>query len=198
MSDKARTLLFWIDFEATGLDVRRGVGELLEYAVVVTDLELNELASKEGVIPQDMEWIEDILQPKAREMHMANDLLKDLYAISKDKTVDDMGANAYEKIEFSLRAMLQRFIDEDPKTIFVIAGSTVSYDRGALKEHMPRLEKMLHYRQLDVSVYKVGFPQIFGSETSAAHRAMADIRQSIEKHRLMRSILEQAGLKHVI
>lgn len=198
MSDKTRTLLFWIDFEATGLDIRKGVGELLEYAVVVTDLQLNELVSKEGVIPQDMTWIEDILEPKAREMHEANGLLKDLYRVSKDKTIDDMGPYAYEKIELSLRAMLQRFLDEDPKTIFVTAGSSVSYDRGALKERMPKLERMLHYRQLDVSVYKVGFPKIFGSETSPAHRAMADIRESIKKHQLMRDILGKAGLANFI
>ena len=78
----ARTILFWLDFEVTGLDVRPGRGELLEYAVVLTDLELNEIESIEGVIPQEMPWIEDILEDKAREMHEKNGLLNEVKRIS--------------------------------------------------------------------------------------------------------------------
>ncbi len=183
----ARTILFWLDFEATGLDIRKGHGELLEYAAVFTDLQLNELSEEEGVIPQKIDWVESIIHDKAREMHMANGLLDDLKAIQT--TAQFFGEDAVRNVENSLIAKLQYFLREDPKTIFVIAGSSISYDRNALKEHMPRLEKMLHYRQLDVSVYKVGFPLIFGSESSAAHRAMADIRESIKKHKLMRDII---------
>ena len=77
--------------------------------------------------------------------------------------------------------------------IFVVAGSTVSFDKDWLKAHMPEVARRLHYRQLDVSSYKVGFPEIFGTKTSDAHRAMADIRVSIEQQAKMRRLVEAAG-----
>ena len=184
----ARTILFWLDFEATGLDVRKGHGELLEFAVVFTDLELNELGADQGLIPHKIERIEAIIADKAREMHEKNGLLEELRSIQDNQTC--YGDEAIRFVEDQLIARLKMFAAQEP-TIFVIAGSSISYDRNALKEHMPRLEKMLHYRQLDVSVYKVGFPSIFGSETSTAHRAMDDIRESIKKHAMMRNIVSQ-------
>lgn len=191
----ARTILFWCDLEATGLDTRKGHGELLEFAVVFTDLELNELGSDQGVIPHKMDRIDPIFSDKACEMHEKNGLLDELRSIQDNQTC--YGEKAVRFIEDQLIAKLEMFAAQEP-TIFVIAGSSIWYDKNALKEHMPRLEKMLHYRQLDVSVYKVGFPTIFGSETSVAHRAMADIRESIKKHQLMRDILSHAGLKEQI
>jgi oligoribonuclease len=184
---KARTILFWLDFESTGLDVRKGHGELLEFAVVFTDLELSELGCDEGVIPHKIDYIDSILQDRAREMHIANHLLDDLRSIQDSSWC--FGEEAVRFIEDQLILKLKKYLEEDPKTIFVIAGSSISFDRDALREHMPRLEKMLHYRQLDVSVYKVGFPHIFGESTSTAHRAMADIRESIKKHAKMREIV---------
>lgn len=183
----ARTILFWLDFEATGLDVRKGHGVPLEWATVLTDTKLNELAAAEGVIPHRMEDVERMLEDKAREMHINNHLLDDLRTLEGVSKV--FGEDAIRQVEDRIIATLKSFLEEDPKTIFVIAGSSISYDRSCLKEHMPRLEKMLHYRQLDVSVYKVGFPNVFGEATSTAHRAMADIRESIKKHAKMRTIV---------
>lgn len=183
----ARTILFWLDLESTGLDVRKGHGELLEFAYVITDTQLNELGSDEGLIPHKMENIDPLLENKAREMHEANGLLDDMRSIQTTQWV--FGEEAVYFIENGIINKLKTFLNEDPKTIFVIAGSSISFDRDAIKEHMPRLAKMLHYRQLDVSVYKVGFPHIFGEGTSTAHRAMADIRESIKKHAKMREIV---------
>jgi oligoribonuclease len=183
----ARTILFWLDFEATSLDVRKGHGELLEYAVVFTDLELNELDAYESIIPHSWDRVNSLLSPKAREMHIANGLLSELRDADQMVTLAK-GEAVVKGIEEMLLKRMRQFMAEEP-TIFVIAGSSIWYDRNALKEHMPKLDKALHYRLLDVSVYKVGFPSIFGSETSTAHRAMADIRESIKKHAKMREIV---------
>lgn len=183
----ARTILFWLDLEATSLDVRKGFGELLEYAVVFTDLELNELWCDEGVIPHKMDRVEALLGEKARAMHEKNGLLDELRSNQGDDAPWCFGEDAVRAVEDHILRMLKQF--QDGNTIFVLTGSSIGYDRIALKEHMPKLERMLHYRQLDTSVYKVGFPQLFGSETSVAHRAMADIRESIKKHALMRKII---------
>ena len=157
----ARTILFWLDFEATGLDVRRGFGEVIEYAAVFTDLELKEYVSCEGVIPHNMDYLDPLFSEKAREMHVKNGLLEELRTI--ERTAKCVGVRAVAEVEDKLIDILKFFMAQEP-TIFVIAGSSIWYDRNCLKEHMPRLEKMLHYRQLDVSVYKVGFPAIRSEE----------------------------------
>lgn len=189
MSDEKKTVLFWVDLETTGLDERHGVGEILEYAIVVTDLQLNEMGSKEAVIAHEMAWIEDCMSPEVKEMHTKNGLLDEIRKIS-DVPNKPWGIGAVAIEEQEILYFLRQFAADD--VIFVIAGSSISFDRRWIKAWMPTLESKLHYRQLDVSVYKVGFPQIFGAATSEAHRAMADIRESIKKHRLMREIVDAA------
>ena len=181
-----RTILFWCDLETTGLDERFGVGEIMEYAVVLTDLELNEVDSTEGIIAHAAEWLRDCMDEYVTDMHTKNGLLDEIQAISNtDHGL--FGHAAVVEAEKKLVSFLLHHQADD--VIFVIAGSTVGFDRRWLKVHMPELEAILHCRQLDVSTYKVGFPKIFGTETSNAHRAMADIRASIEQHRLMLSMI---------
>ena len=189
MSDKKnqKTVLFWVDLETTGLDEL--TGEILEYAVVLTDLELNEIDSVEGVLAHDMTYLPTIMDPFVTEMHTKNGLLEAIRLASVNVPNAPWGWQAARVVQNILVGMLLRLKQSDPDTIFVIAGSTVGFDRRWLKQEMPELEKMLHYRQLDVSVYKVGFPEIFGTKTSEAHRAMADIRASIDVHRRMRNIV---------
>lgn len=194
MSDKQnqKTVLFWLDLETTGLD--ETTGEILEYAVVLTDLELNEIDSVEGVVAHDMSYLPTIMSQEVIDMHTKNGLLDAVRAASVDVPNTPWGYKAIAVVRDILVGMLQRLKQEDPDTIFVPAGSTISFDRRWVKEHMPDLEKMFHYRQLDVSVYKVGFPAIFGTKTSEAHRAMPDIRESINKHRTMRLIVASSPM----
>ena len=186
MSDEKRTILTWVDLETTGLRPPED-HRILEYAVVFTDLELNELASTQGVIPQSVETIKELADDYVIDMHTNNGLLSE---IEKTRAADErlLDAVSYkgeiELAEARILGMMEALMDA--RTIFVIGGSTVGFDKDYLRAHMPTLYKLLHYRQLDVSTYKVGFPEIFGTGTSAAHRAMPDIRQSIEQQAKMR------------
>jgi oligoribonuclease len=181
-----KTVLVWLDLETTGLDENNG--QILEYAVMFTDLELNHVyPSLTSIIEQDVEVAQTFMDEYCVRMHYANGLLGELE--------DGEQTNYQERIqghELALITVLKTMLQKDENIIFVIAGSTISFDKRWIKKHMPELHKMLHYRQLDVSVYKVGFPDIFGVGTSVKHRAMADIRDSIELHRQMRSIVEDA------
>jgi oligoribonuclease (3'-5' exoribonuclease) len=65
------------------------------------------------------------------------------------------------------------------------AGSTVSFDRNWLREHMPKLEGLFSYRSIDVSsvteLAKRWAPKVYENrpKAGAAHRALADVRESI-------------------
>lgn len=74
-----------------------------------------------------------------------------------------------------------------------LAGSSVAFDRQWLAEHMPRLHGLFHYRSIDVSsiteLARRWAPGIYAERPKAAdahHRALADIRESIEYLRYYR------------
>jgi oligoribonuclease len=185
-----RTVLAWIDLETTGLKPVQD-HRILEYAVVFTDLELKELGSCEGIIPQDVAVVRDLMDSYVTDMHKDNGLLDDLKVVEPvSLTYDDAIATAQEDILKTLKDVRNYVTDYGEEVIFVIGGNTISFDKGYIEHHMPVLFDKLHYRQLDVSNYKVGFPELFGTATSDAHRAMADIRASIEQQAKMREIVE--------
>ncbi len=75
-----------------------------------------------------------------------------------------------------------------------LAGSTVSFDRSFLRQHMPKLESRVHYRSIDVSslteLAARWAPEIYAArpkaEDGAAHRALPDILENIEYLRYFR------------
>ena len=70
----------------------------------------------------------------------------------------------------------------------ILAGNSIYQDRRFLTKYMPSLESYLHYRQIDVSSFKVCFQAWHGDKGSApktqsSHTALEDIRQSIAELR---------------
>ncbi len=200
MTDK-RTTLVWCDLESTGLDPDGG--RILEYAMVFTDLELNEITSFEGVIPQYQSEILPLMNDYVVNMHTKSGLLEAIRReqAGNQRTIDTISYGgeiscAEERILNTMDAI------RDNNTIFVIAGSNILFDVKWLMVHMPKIiDQIDHrgvvdgpesYRCLDVSSYRTGFPDIFTSPTDASHRAMDDIKFSIEMHAKMRAIVENS------
>jgi len=73
-----------------------------------------------------------------------------------------------------------------------LAGSTIGFDDRFLLKHMPKLRGMFSYRSIDVSslveLAKRWAPAIYEArpKKAAAHRALADIRESIAYLRFFR------------
>jgi len=179
------TILVWIDLETTGLkpvDKHR----ILEYAIVLTDLELNEIASTDCIIPQDTSVATALMDDYVTDMHEGNGLLAELRKVESELPVPEYA----DSVRVADEIMAEKLDNNLPNgAAAVIAGNTIGFDRGFIEKHMPILASRLHYRQLDVSGYKVGFPEIFGNKTSDAHRAAADIRASIESQRFARKLI---------
>lgn len=68
-----------------------------------------------------------------------------------------------------------------------LCGNSIGTDRRFLQEYMPELESFLHYRNVDVSTIKElvkrWHPSLLGQrpEKATNHRALDDIRESIEE-----------------
>lgn len=164
--------LVWIDCEMTGLDL--AVDELVEIAIVVTDFELRPLhPGFQIVIKPDDSAIEH-MGDFVREMHRSSGLLDE---IPHGVSVADA--------EFQALEYIQQFVPVEGKA--PLAGNTIGTDRMFLATYMPRLDRWLHYRNVDVSSIKElsrrWYPRayIHAPAKNGGHRALADILESIRE-----------------
>ncbi|MCU1444779.1 oligoribonuclease [Cryobacterium sp.] len=164
--------LVWIDCEMTGLDLNND--ELVEIAVVVTDFDLNILdPGLDIVIKPDASALEN-MGDFVRNMHTSSGLIEEI----------PNGVSVAEA-EYQVIEYLLRFIPEDQRA--PLAGNSIGTDRAFLSRYMPRLDKQLHYRNVDVSSIKElahrWFPRAYFNAPAkdGGHRALADILESIRE-----------------
>jgi len=164
--------LVWIDCEMTGLDIN--TDELVEIAVVVTDFDLNILdPGLDIVIKPDASALEN-MGDFVRNMHTSSGLIEEI----------PNGVSVAEA-EYQVLEYVLRFVPEDQRA--PLAGNSIGTDRAFLARYMPRLDKQLHYRNVDVSSIKElahrWFPRAYFNAPAkdGGHRALADILESIRE-----------------
>ncbi|WP_299557101.1 oligoribonuclease [uncultured Mycolicibacterium sp.] len=168
-----RDELVWIDCEMTGLDLKSDL--LIEIAVLVTDPDLNILGDGVDVVIHADDAALEAMAPVVKDMHTRSGLIEEVRA----STVDV--ATAEEMVLDYIRSHVGQ-----AKTA-PLAGNSIATDRGFIARDMPKLDDYLHYRMIDVSSIKElcrrWYPKIyFGQpEKGLAHRALADIHESIRE-----------------
>lgn len=164
--------LVWIDCEMTGLDLE--IDELVEIAVVVTDFELR---------PLD-EGFQAVIKPDASAWEHMNDYVTGMHKASGLFAEIPHGVSLADA-EFQTLEYIQRFVPQEGKA--PLAGNTIGTDRMFLAKYMPRVDRWLHYRNVDVSSIKelsrrwYTRAYIHAPEKNGGHRALADIRDSIRE-----------------
>lgn len=173
-----RDELVWIDCEMTGLDLRSD--RLIEIAALVTDADLNVLGDGvDVVIHADDAALDGMVEVVAR-MHSKSGLTEEVRASTIDLET------AQEMVLDYIRSHVKT-----PKTA-PLAGNSIATDRGFLARDMPALDEYLHYRMIDVSSIKElcrrWYPRVYYGqpEKGLAHRALADIHESIRELRYYR------------
>lgn len=170
------THLIWIDLEMTGLNPKCDV--ILEIASIVTDARLNILAEgPELVIHQPASILEQM--DEWNRTHHGQSGLTDR-VLHSDCSLQEAEARTLE--------FLKNWV---PAGASPLCGNSICQDRRFLAEGMPTLERFLHYRNLDVSTLKElarrWAPSMAeGVVKSGHHRALSDIRESIEELRYYR------------
>ncbi|MET8909064.1 oligoribonuclease [Micromonospora sp. NPDC004551] len=166
-------LLVWIDCEMTGLDLGRD--KLIEVAALVTDPDLNVLGEGVDVVIHADEAALEAMPEIVRTMHAKSGLTEEVrrstvtLAEAEDMVLDYVASHV-----------------KDPRTA-PLCGNSIATDRGFIARDMTRLDAHLHYRMIDVSSIKElcrrWYPRVyFGQpQKGLAHRALADIRESIRE-----------------
>ena len=179
MADKGLDRLVWVDCEMTGLDLRRDA--LIEIAVLVTDSELRVLDEGVDIVITAPEDLLDGMQPVVREMHASSGLTEAVRA----------STTTVAEAEQMVLDHLRKHVPE-ARTV-PLCGNSIATDRAFLARDMPELDAFLHYRMVDVSSIKElcrrWYPRVYFSQPQKglAHRALADVKESIRELRYYRS-----------
>ncbi|MCA2208821.1 oligoribonuclease [Nocardia rosealba] len=170
MSDK---LLVWMDCEMTGL--RLDSDKLIEIAALVTDSDLNILGDGVDIVIHADDAALACMPPVVADMHAKSGLTEEV----RRSTVT---------LEQAQEQVLEYVRQYAPAARTVpLCGNSIATDRGFIARDMPELDAHLHYRMVDVSSIKElcrrWYPRIyFGQpEKGLAHRALADIKESIRE-----------------
>ncbi len=165
--------LVWIDLEMTGLDPEIDV--IVEIAAIITNGSLDEIVEGPDLVLYADEAALDGMAPVVQEMHGVSGLTE---AIRQSQI---SAADAERQVLEFVKAHLPE------PGLAPLAGNSVHADRAFLHKYMPDLEAWLHYRNVDVSTVKElarrWYPDVLENapEKSGDHRALADIRESIEE-----------------
>ena len=161
--------LVWIDLEMTGLEDEHLI---IEIATIVTNGDLEEVAEGPSIAikrsAQEMqninEWSKEQHQKSGLLNHVANSLI----------SINDA---ENQTLEF-----LANWVEPGKSPI---CGNSIGTDRRFIRREMPRLDKFLHYRMVDVSTIKElvkrWYPAQELPEKQSNHLALDDLRESIEE-----------------
>jgi oligoribonuclease len=167
-----------MDLEMTGLDPTKDV--IVEIATLITDDDLTILAEGPDLVVHTSEDLLAAMDPFVVEMHTKSGLLDAIR--SSTTSLADAGA--------ATLAFLREHAQ--PGTV-PLCGNSIGTDRRFLAAYLPDIENFLHYRSVDVSSVKElvrrWYPGVRSGRPrkQGSHRALDDIRESIEELRYYRT-----------
>ncbi len=170
--------LVWMDLEMTGLDPERE--RIIEIAVLVTDGELNIVAEGPELVVHQDEALLAAMDDWNKKHHGESGLIDRVRA----STVTEAAAE---------EAILAFMREHGAERELPLAGNSIHQDRRFLRRYMPSVDAYLHYRLVDVSAVKElvsrWYPEAYAKRPHkvGSHRALDDIRESIEELRYYRA-----------
>jgi oligoribonuclease len=179
-NDKVTDRIVWIDCEMTGLSLTDDA--LVEVAVLVTDADLNVLG----------EGVDVVIKPPAETLVDMDRVVVDMHT-SSGLLAEIPNGRTLEEAEQLVLDYVKQWVPEPRKA--PLAGSSVHTDRAFLARDMLQLTDHLHYRLIDVSslkeLAKRWFPRVYfhTPRKHGGHRALADIRESIQELKYYREVL---------
>ena len=175
---KSKNNLVWIDLEMTGLDVDNC--HIIEIATIITDSNLNIIAEAEPIAIHQSEEILASMNEWCIKTHGETGLTERV----RKSTI------SLEEAENKMLSFIEKYTYENTSPI---CGNSIWQDRRFLSKYMPKIDNYCHYRVLDVSSIKIlnehWTNKKFYFNKESTHKALDDIRDSIEELKFYRSKL---------
>ena len=169
--------LVWLDLEMTGLDTNRHT--IVEIAVLITDANL-EIVD---------EGIDLVVHAAAEELARMDEFVVGMH--TKSGLLPQIAAATLSLADAGdqVLAYLRAHVAEHSAPL---CGNSIGVDRRFLDRYLPAVDQYLHYRSIDVSSLKElarrWNPAVLKGQPTkkGTHRALDDIRESIEELRYYR------------
>ena len=176
--DERGQRLVWIDLEMTGLDIEHE--SIIEIATIITDGNLNIIAEGPNLAISVSEELLEGMDEWNTNQHGNSGLIKSV----QQSSISEQAAEI-ETLEF-----ISKYVGNKKSPM---CGNTVSHDRRFLAKYMPGLESYFHYRHVDVSSVKELISRWMNDaqtyDKKGSHRAMDDIKESINELKLYKQML---------
>jgi oligoribonuclease len=167
-----------MDLEMTGLEPARHV--ILEIATIVTDDDLAIVAEGPDLVVHQPDAALTAMDDYVAEMHAKSGLTEAVRASTV--SLSEAGDRTL--------AFIKEHVPEPG--VVPLCGNSIGTDRRFLAVYLPEIENWLHYRSVDVSTVKElvrrWYPDVRAGRPKkvGAHRALDDIRESIDELRYYR------------
>ncbi len=163
--------LVWMDLEMTGLFPE--TDRIIEIATIITDQHLNIVSEGPVLAVNQPELLLGQMDDWNQTTHSDTGLIERV----RNSQITEAQA---EQLTLDF---IREYV---PKNTSPLCGNSICQDRRFLYPYMPELNGYLHYRNLDVSTLKElamrWRPEIMaGFEKRNTHKALDDIRESIEE-----------------
>ena len=172
MSEKQGTKV-WLDVETTGIDNH---DEILEIAVVITD-DANEILGSMSAVVADAD-VSKIDHERPQQMHESSGLLEEISNI-------EPGTNLRADVEQLVCEFILTYCEPQQACL---VGNSIQFDQRMLRNNMPKILDVLHYRLIDVSTLR----RIVRDETrgeveaekpDCPHRALGDVLACMKEYK---------------
>lgn len=170
--------LIWIDCEMTGLDTR--IDHIIEIATLVTDSDLNIIAEGPEIAVKRPKAMLDAMNDWNTKHHTQSGLVDRVLQSQID----------IDEADRLTRDFIAQYAEPHATPL---CGNSVWQDRRFIDFEMPLTSQILHYRNVDVSSFKEmarrWYPDLEPYKKANHHRALDDIRESIEELRYYRRMI---------
>lgn len=169
--------VLFLDLETTGLSTR--FCSILEVAAVVVSDDLDPCDRFEAVVWKDQRELYAEMDAWCTKTHEGSGLVDQV--LHSGLTIG--------KVDDELAQFVRRSF---PGGKAELAGNSVHLDLAFIQAHMPRTAALLSHRVTDVSGMARSLRRFCGIDvpnvgTEVAHRAMADVQQSLDQMKLVRA-----------
>ena len=179
MQDPPIRNLVWLDLEMTGLSPDED--RILEIATLITNKELDVIAEGPNMAIYQEEEVLRNMNMWSREQHQLSGLTERVRLSSIEE----------KEAEERTLAFISQYVSPLSSPL---CGNSVHQDRMFMRRYMPKLEKFLHYRNLDVTSLKIAAqlwnPDLLDElQKKDAHLALSDIYESIAELKTYKKLL---------